>query len=219
MTSTNASDGTSAGPVVLLRLLVIDDDEVDRLRIVRMLRLAPEWQAEIDVAVDIASGVAALRSRSYDCVLLDFRLPDGEGPDLLRQLRANEGECPPVIMQTVLDHEATAVAALAEGAQDYLVKGRFDAVLLRRAIRYAIQRDQLIKERNRLTRELREMLARVETLEGILPVCAWCHRIKDEQGVWDALEGYIARHSKARFSHGICPDCLKEHSHEFGEGD
>ncbi len=219
MTSTRISErSTPAGPAAPLRLLVIDDDEVDRLRIIRMLRLAPEWQAEIDVAVDLASGAVALRSRAYDCVLLDFRLPDGEGPDLLRQLHANEGDCPPVILQTVLDHEATAVAALAAGAQDYLVKGRFDAVLLRRAIRYAIQRDQLIKERNRLTRELRETLDRVKTLEGILPVCAWCHRIKDEQGAWDVLEGYIARHSKARFSHGICPDCMKEHAHEFGVG-
>lgn len=182
------------------------------MRIVRMLRLAPEWQAEIDVAVDIASGVAALRGRTYDCVLLDFRLPDGEGPDLLRQLRATEGECPPVILQTVLDHEATAVAALAAGAQDYLVKGRFDSVLLRRAIRYAIERDRLVKERNRLTHELQEMLGRVKTLEGILPVCAWCRRIKDEDGVWDALEGYLDRHSKAKVSHGMCPDCARKYA-------
>ena len=212
MTSEIPTGVEPARAAVPLRLLVVDDDEVDRMRIVRMLRLAPEWQAEIDVAVDIASGVAALRGRTYDCVLLDFRLPDGEGPDLLRQLRATEGECPPVILQTVLDHEATAVAALAAGAQDYLVKGRFDSVLLRRAIRYAIERDRLVKERNRLTHELQEMLGRVKTLEGILPVCAWCRRIKDEDGVWDALEGYLDRHSKAKVSHGMCPDCARKYA-------
>ncbi|MBK8476655.1 MAG: response regulator [Opitutaceae bacterium] len=212
MTSEIPTGVEPARAAVPLRLLVVDDDEVDRMRIVRMLRLAPEWQAEIDVAVDIASGVAALRGRTYDCVLLDFRLPDGEGPDLLRQLRAIEGECPPVILQTVLDHEATAVAALAAGAQDYLVKGRFDSVLLRRAIRYAIERDRLVKERNRLTHELQEMLGRVKTLEGILPVCAWCRRIKDEDGVWDALEGYLDRHSKAKVSHGMCPDCARKYA-------
>lgn len=212
MTSEIPTGVEPARAAVPLRLLVVDDDEVDRMRIVRMLRLAPEWQAEIDVAVDIASGVAALWGRTYDCVLLDFRLPDGEGPDLLRQLRATEGECPPVILQTVLDHEATAVAALAAGAQDYLVKGRFDSVLLRRAIRYAIERDRLVKERNRLTHELKEMLGRVKTLEGILPVCAWCRRIKDEDGVWDALEGYLDRHSKAKVSHGMCPDCARKYA-------
>jgi DNA-binding response OmpR family regulator len=96
------------------------------------------------------SGLDALRSAHFDCVLLDFRLPDGDAMDVLKAARAAEGECPPFIIQTVLDHEDTAVGTLGQGAQDYLVKGQFDAALLRRTIRYAIERDRLIKERNRL---------------------------------------------------------------------
>ena len=207
---------TSAPAPSSLRVLVIDDDEVDRLRVLRMLRLVPEWEAKVEVAVDLASGLTAIRAQSFDCVLLDYRLPDGEGPDLLKALRATEGQGPPIIMQTVLDHEATAVAALAQGAQDYLVKGRFDGAALRRAIRYAIQRDQLVKERLRLLRELHEAQAKVKTLEGLLPTCAWCNRIKDEHDRWLPFESYIAAHSEAQFTHGICPECLHKQTQDLG---
>jgi len=194
-----------------LRLLVIDDDEVDRMRVVRMLRGASECPAEIDVAVDKATGLTALRTRQYDCVLLDFRLPDGDGLELLREIQAVTGNCPPVIMETTLDHGATAVETLAQGAQDYLVKGHFDAALLQRTIRYAIQRDRLVKERNRLLHELQEALAKVKTLEGLLPTCAWCKKIRDEHDRWLPFETYIAQRSNAQFTHGICPDCLKKY--------
>jgi DNA-binding NarL/FixJ family response regulator len=190
--------------------LVIDDDEVDRMRVIRMLREAPECPAEIEVAVDKATGITAIRARQYDCVLLDFRLPDGDGLELLKEIRAASGDFPPVVIQTTLDHGATAIETLAQGAQDYLVKGRFDAALLQRTIRYAIQRDRLIKERNRLLHELQEAMARVKTLEGILPTCAWCKKIKDEHDHWLPFETYVAQRSNAQFTHGICPDCFRK---------
>lgn len=56
-------------------------------------------------------------------------------------------------------------------------------------------------------RERDEMLAQVRELTGLLPVCAWCRKIKDDDGYWSQLEDYVARHSKASFTHGICPDC------------
>lgn len=201
---------------VPLRILVIDDDEVDRMRVERMLRGAQDWLIEIEVAVDKASGLTALRTKSYDCVLLDYRLPDGHGLELLSDIQAARGDCPPVIIQTTLDHGDVALQSFSQGAQDYLVKGHFDSALLQRSIRYAMQRDQLVKERNRLTRELQEALARVKTLEGLLPTCAWCNKIRDEQGKWMRFEHYIALHSEAQFSHGICPECLKKQSQGFG---
>ena len=194
-----------------LRLLIIDDDEVDRMRLVRLLGRIPEWTCEIQVAVDRASGLAALRTACYDCVLLDFRLPDGDATDVLKEARAVEGECPPFVIQTVLDHEDTAIKVLGKGAQDYLVKGKFDAALLRRTIRYAIERDRLIKERNRLRRELEEASAHIKTLEGLLPICSYCKNIRDKDGVWHRVEDYIADRNKMALSHGICPDCMRKH--------
>jgi len=205
----------NSGPRVL-RLLLVDDDEVDRMRVKRMLGQMAEWQFEIDIASGVATGIAAIKAKTFDCVLLDFRLPDGEGFDLLKSVHAVDGDCPPILLQTVLDDESTAVAALALGAQDFLVKGKYDAGVLRRSIRYAIQRDQLVKERNRLTYDLQEALVKVKTLQGLLETCAWCNRIENEEGQWQRVEVYIQNHSDARITHGMCPDCLKKHGGDFG---
>ncbi len=152
--SAPVSNDNTGGLLPVLRVLVIDDDEVDRLRLARLLRQVPGWRIAIDEAVDKASGRAALQSRSYDCVLLDFRLPDGDGMELLQEVEAAKGECPPIILNTVLDDPAIGEALVAQGAQDYLVKGRFDSALLFRTIRHAIQRHALVRERVVLLAEL-----------------------------------------------------------------
>ncbi len=56
--------------------------------------------------------------------------------------------------------------------------------------------------------ELRTALDDVKTLSGLLPVCAWCKQVRDDEGYWSKLEEYVAKHSEARFTHGICPTCL-----------
>ena len=64
-----------------------------------------------------------------------------------------------------------------------------------------------VKER---TRELEKALAEVKTLSGMLPICASCKKIRDDQGYWEKIETYISQHSGATFSHGICPECLEQ---------
>jgi DNA-binding response OmpR family regulator len=198
-----------------LRILVIEDDEVDRMRVMRMLQRLPEGLERIDVAEDKAAGAKAMRSERYDCVLLDYRLPDGEGIDLLDEMNASEADVPPIIIETVLDDEGTALRSLAKGAQDYLVKGRFDADGLRRSIRYAVERGRLRRERNLLVQELQEAMKRVRTLEGLLKACCYCHRVRDDDDQWLPIERFVQRHSQAKFSHGICPECLIAHEHEL----
>lgn len=65
------------------------------------------------------------------------------------------------------------------------------------------------KERELLIRQLQEALAKVRTLSGLLPICAACRKIRDEQDSWQSLETYIRNHTEAEFSHGICPECRK----------
>lgn len=72
-------------------------------------------------------------------------------------------------------------------------------------------RKQAVDERERLVRELREALAELKTLRGILPICSHCKRIRDEAGAWSAVEAYVTKHSDASFSHGICPECFAKH--------
>ncbi len=68
---------------------------------------------------------------------------------------------------------------------------------------------RLINEQNRLITELREAAENIRTLKGLLPMCAWCKKIRDDRGYWKKVETYIKEHSEASFTHGICPDCLK----------
>jgi PAS domain S-box-containing protein len=64
------------------------------------------------------------------------------------------------------------------------------------------------EQRMRLIQELTDALARIKTLRGLLPICASCKKIRDDQGYWQKVESYLAEHTNAEFTHGLCPDCL-----------
>jgi hypothetical protein len=70
-------------------------------------------------------------------------------------------------------------------------------------------------ERERLISELQEALAKVKTLSGLLPICSYCKKIRDDQGYWHQVDSYIKRHSLANFTHGFCPDCTKQYFSEY----
>ena len=76
-------------------------------------------------------------------------------------------------------------------------------------IGYLYARIRAEQERERLIVELREALAKIKTLRGLLPICANCKKIRDDQGYWNRIEHYIREHSEAEFSHGLCPECMK----------
>lgn len=64
-------------------------------------------------------------------------------------------------------------------------------------------------ELKRLNKELQVALLEIKTLKGIIPICSYCHKIRDEKGAWNLLEEYIANHSYAEFSHSLCPKCFE----------
>lgn len=64
------------------------------------------------------------------------------------------------------------------------------------------------KEKDNLISELQNALNEVETLKGTIPICSYCHKIRDDEGAWNQLEKYLSEHSAAQFSHGICPNCI-----------
>jgi len=68
---------------------------------------------------------------------------------------------------------------------------------------------KLEAEREKLINELQESLAEIKTLSGLLPICSACKKIRDDSGYWHNVEAYVSRHSDARFSHSICPDCMR----------
>ncbi len=128
-----------------LKILIIDDDKADRMEVRRNLERVDHTRFEIEEAVDRKSGIAALQKQRFDCLLLDYRLPDADGMDVLRQLVSDMDSCPPIIMLTVVDDEDIGIRAVSEGAQDYLIKGRTDGSLLSRSIRYALERKKIAR--------------------------------------------------------------------------
>ncbi len=64
-----------------------------------------------------------------------------------------------------------------------------------------------VSEQKALERQLREALQSVKTLSGLVPICAWCKKIRNDEGYWDRLEHYLSEHTEAHFTHGMCPDC------------
>ncbi len=76
-------------------------------------------------------------------------------------------------------------------------------------------RKQIEKERERLITELQTALEEINTLRGILPICSFCKKIRDDQGFWSQVEVYISKHSEADFSHSLCPECKRKHYPKF----
>jgi GAF domain-containing protein len=72
-------------------------------------------------------------------------------------------------------------------------------------------------ELRRVSARMAEALERVKTLRGLLPICAWCKRIRDDQGYWKQVETYVHEHTGADFTHGICPNCLEKQRPKRGK--
>lgn len=72
------------------------------------------------------------------------------------------------------------------------------------------KRKEIETEREKLISKLQDALQKIKTLRGIIPICAACKKIRDDKGYWNQIESYLKEHSEADFSHGICPDCVKE---------
>ncbi|MCA1786482.1 MAG: PAS domain S-box protein [Desulfotignum sp.] len=76
-----------------------------------------------------------------------------------------------------------------------------------------------VTELKKTRQKLEKALANVKQLSGLLPICSHCKKIRDDQGYWNQIESYLDKHSDAKFSHGICQDCLKKYYSEFYNGD
>jgi len=187
----------------ILHILVVEDNPADADFIREMLPPSGPLQFRVEPVARLSKALARLERRGIDLVLLDLGLPDSQGLETFYALRKAAPGIP-VIVLSGNDDQELAIAAVRDGAQDYLVKGRIDGDLLVRAARYALERERLILE-------LREALAHIKTLSGLLPICSGCKKIRDDKGYWSQVESYIASRSEAKFTHSLCPDCAKKY--------
>jgi response regulator RpfG family c-di-GMP phosphodiesterase len=101
-------------------------------------------------------------------------------------------------------------AAFGAGAHDYITKPVNRLELLTR-MRSALKLKRETERRKAREKELEQALGEIKMLRGLLPICSYCKKIRDEKGRWHPVEGYIRDHSNADFTHGICPECLEDH--------
>lgn len=149
--------------------------------------------------------------------ILDWMMPRMDGLEVVRRIRALDVDNPPyIIMLTSRGDKNDIVTGLDAGADDYLTKP-FHADELR--VRIDVGK-RILDMQTRLASRIEELSLAVEhikTLQGILPICSFCKKIRNDKGYWDQVEAYIGQHSRATFSHSICPECLEEHYPEFAE--
>jgi two-component system, response regulator PdtaR len=112
----------------------------------------------------------------------------------------------PVIFLTCLNDQQVLDRAIKANPFGYLTKP-YDKAELQSSIEIALIKHQAAREREKLIAQLEKALLEVKKLSGLLPICASCKKIRDDQGNWQQIERYIQSHSEADFSHGICPDC------------
>ncbi len=142
-----------------------------------------------------------------DVILMDIKMPDMDGIEATRQIQEH---CPtPVVVLTSYETRDLVERAGAAGVGAYLVKPP-DAHEMERAITIAMARFDDMMALRRLNAELEEVLAKVKTLSGLLPICVNCKKIRDDDGYWQDVAVYVRDHSEAEFSHGLCPDCYSE---------
>jgi CheY-like chemotaxis protein len=109
-------------------------------------------------------------------------------------------------MLTAKNEKEDVVAGLCAGADDYITKP-FNRQELHARIKVGIRIADLQKSVADRVVELELALSRVKQLQGLLPICSYCKKVRDDQNYWQQVDSYISKHSEVAFSHGICPDC------------
>jgi sigma-B regulation protein RsbU (phosphoserine phosphatase) len=189
-------------------VLIADDLDVNR-KLLRSLLSADGYDV-----IEASNGTDAfqiLQGATGPIVgLIDWEMPEMEGIEVCRQTRALQGT-PPIylILLTVRDSKQDIVAGLQGGANDYITKP-FDKTELLARVGIGKQMVQLQQTLTERVAELGEALLSVKQLGGLLPICSYCKKIRDDQNYWQQVEAYVGKHSEAKFSHSICPQCYED---------
>lgn len=176
-----------------MKILIAEDDAVSRKVLEGTLRRLGH-----DVT-STSNGKLAweiLQTESYPVVISDWNMPKWNGLTLCRAIRSqNSSQYTVVLLLTARGGKSNYLEAMNAGADDFVTKPFDEEQLAARLV---------VAER------MLGLRSHVKRLEGLLPICAFCKRIRDEQTGWNQVEEYVAQHSGAHFSHGICPECSEK---------
>lgn len=195
-----------------MKILIAEDEKISR----RILEMALT-KASYDVGA-VEDGVKALESIQKevpDMLITDWMMPELDGLELCRRIRGLDlSSYVYIILLTALTQKEKIIEGLDAGADDYVTKPfeRTELLARVRAGERVIRLEKSLRQKNK---ELSEALAQVKQLKGLLPICMFCKKIRNDENYWQKVEEYLAEHTGADFSHSICPECLQEHYSKY----
>jgi len=190
-----------------VRILVVDDTTANLDIMVQLLE--PEGY-NLAIATDGEKAIKVARHFRPDLILLDVMMPGMDGFDTCTAMQADPDlRNIPILFVTARKEPAAIEQGFRCGGRDYITKPFQHAEVMAR-IRTHIRLYKLIQSQVALIGQLRKALTQVKTLHGLLPICAACKSIRDDQGYWHQIEAYITAHADVNFSHGLCKACAKK---------
>jgi DNA-binding response OmpR family regulator len=192
-----------------IKILIVDDDPDLLFATARIVKSAGY---RVYTASTAAQCMELVKNNRPDLILLDVILPDTDGQALCSQIKADpafKNIFVVLISGTKIDSVEQS-DGLDLGADGYIARPITNRELLAR-IGAMVRILRAERERDRLIAQLEEALARVKKLSGLLPICAGCKKIRDDNGYWKQIESYLNEHSDAIMSHGICPECANKY--------
>ncbi|MCG8617689.1 MAG: response regulator [Desulfobacterales bacterium] len=187
--------------------IVIVDDTPENLTVLLQILSRKGYRARPALSGEIA--LKTIRADLPDLILLDIVMPGMDGYEVCRQLKADETTRDiPVIFISALKEVEDKMRAFSEGGVDYVSKPFQPEEVLAR-IKTHLSLKSMVTRLADKNQKLQAALDEVKQLQGLLPICAGCKKIRDENDEWNHLESYIESHTEASFSHGMCPDCAK----------
>ena len=194
-----------------MRILVAEDDAVTRKILAATLeRLG--W--EVITASDGTAAWHALETlggeNAPELVLLDWMMPGMDGIEICRKLRSTPGfEFIYIILLTSRSEKEDLAMGLMAGANDYIAKP-FHPIELESRVRVGERMAKLQRSLATRVTELEEALAHVQRLQGLLPICSYCKKVRNEANYWEQVDSYLTTHSDLELTHGICPQCSEK---------
>ena len=190
-----------------MKILIAGDDAMAR-RLLEGVLL--KWGYEVLVTGDGLEAARILTSEDPPPVaILDWAMPGMTGVDVCRRVRETPSASTLyLLLLTARGEQDDVVAALEAGADDFVVKP-FHPPELRARVRVGERIARLQRSLAARVAALERALAQVMDLQGLLPICMYCKKIRTDSNYWQKVESYIAERSGATFSHGICPECVE----------
>ena len=201
-----------------MRILVAEDDPVTR-RILESTLSRLGWEV-----ITASDGTAAWRilenlegKNAPELVVLDWMMPGMDGIEICRKLRSTPGfELMYVILLTSRSEKEDIAMGLVAGANDYITKP-FHPIELESRVMVGRRMVKLQTSLAVRIRELEDALKHVKRLQGLLPICSYCKKVRNETNYWQQVDSYLSSHSEVELTHSVCPDCFAKVMTELDE--